>query len=62
MADSDGIRYYGSTPNECHRQFCEALHYLAKNAHTSGFTVTELREFRARDRDWSDQLIDERPY
>jgi hypothetical protein len=62
MTDSDGIRYYGSTPNECHRQFCEALHYLAKNAHMSGFTVTELREFRALDRDWSDQLIDERPY
>ena len=59
LTDSDDVRYYGNTPDECYRQFTEALHYLAKAAHHSGFNIDELREFRAQERDWIARHIDE---
>ena len=62
LTDSDGIRYWGNTPGECYRQFHEALHYLAVNAQRGGFSVVELREFRAQQHDYAAQRIDERPY
>ena len=62
LTDEDGINYYGNTPDECYRQFSEALHYLARAARSTGFTVAELREFRAQERDRAAQYIDERPY
>ena len=35
---------------------------LADHARKSGFTVLELRELWARDRDWAERQIDERPW
>ena len=62
LADEDGFRYWGNTPDECWRQFLEALHYLAESARKGGFSIEELREFRTEQRDWDDQRENERPY
>lgn len=62
LTDSDGIHYWGDTPSQCYGQFCEALHYLAESARKAGFSVAELRELRAQQRDWADQRAEESPY
>ena len=62
LMDADGFRYWGETPSACERQYQEAMHYLSEHARKSGFTIEELRAFRAQDRDRADQLMDERPY
>ena len=60
LTDADGLHYWGDTPNACYASFQEALHYLAVAAHKSGFSIDELRAFRAQERDYADQL-DQRP-
>ena len=62
LTDADGYRYYGDTPSACERQYQEAMHYLAEHARKSGYSIEELRAFRAQHRDHADQRIDERPY
>jgi hypothetical protein len=62
LIDSDGICYWGETPSQCYDRFHEALHYLAESARKSGLSVSELREFRAQQRDYEAAQQDERPY
>jgi hypothetical protein len=47
LVDTDGIRYCGSTPGDCYRQYGEALHYLAAHARKSReCSLEELRAHR----------------
>jgi hypothetical protein len=62
LIDADGFCYWGETPSACERQYHEAMYYLAEHARKSGFSIAELRAFRAQDRDRADQLMNERPY
>jgi hypothetical protein len=62
LTDADGFRYWGETPSACARQYHEAMYYLAEHARKSGFSIAELRAFRAQQRDYADQRVDERPH
>jgi len=62
MNDEDGQLYWGDTPTVCMAAYDEQQRRTAEHARKSGFTVLELREMWARDRDWAERQLDERPW
>jgi len=62
MRDEDGWLYWGDTPAACMVAYHEQQRRTAEHARKSGFTVLELREMWARDRDWAERQLDERPW
>ena len=61
LEDADGWRYWGEDPKQCRRAYDEAMRVLGEHARKSGVPLAELREFRARERDWARQRADEVP-
>ncbi len=62
MRDEDDQVYWGDTPSACMEQYHEQQLRTAEHARKSGCTILELRDLWARDRDWANQQLDERPY
>jgi len=62
MHDEDGQVYWGDTPSACMAAYHEQQRRTAEHARKSGFSILELREMWARDRDWAERQIDERPW
>lgn len=62
MTDEDGQIYWGDTPAACLAQYAEQQRRTAEHARKSGCSILELRELWARDRDWAERRLDERPW